>query len=120
VFDALFSAFQGSEDPTVETVSHFWRGQPNDLAFVRRAPGARPALDDPKLRFWRSEFVTADGLRAFVGTVGIDKAGETETAQNLGASLAPREAVVQDLLAHGATLLAPSNTSNNFVHLVLP
>lgn len=120
VFDALFSALQGSEDPTVETVSHFWRGQPNDLAFVRRAPGARPALADPKLRFWRSEFVTADGLRAFVGTVGIDEAGETETAQNPGSSLALREVVVQDLLANGATLLAPSNTSNNVASLVLP
>lgn len=120
VFDALFSALQGSEDPTVETVSHFWRGQPNDLAFVRRTPGARPALADPKLRYWRSEFVTADGLRAFVASVGIDEAGETETAQNLGTSLAPREALVQDLLAHGATLLAQSNTANNFVYLLLP
>ncbi|MFZ5752355.1 MAG: VTT domain-containing protein [Pseudomonadota bacterium] len=120
VFDALFSALQGSEDPTVETVSHFWRGQPNDLAFVRRAPGAMTALADPKLRFWRSEFVTADGLRAFVGTVGIDEAGETETARNPGSSLAPREAFVQDLLANGATLLAPSNTTNNIVALVLP
>jgi membrane protein DedA with SNARE-associated domain/membrane-associated phospholipid phosphatase len=120
VFDALFSALQGSEDPTVETVSHFWRGQPNDLAFVRRTAGTRPALADPKLRFWRTEFVTADGLRAFVASVGIDEAGEMGTAQNLGSSLAPREAVVQDLLAHGATLLAPSNTSNNFVYLVLP
>ena len=68
-FPGLIAAVGGSEDPTVETVSHFWRGQPNDLAFVQRAPGATPSPSDPKLRFWRTEFVTVDGLRAFVAAL---------------------------------------------------
>lgn len=120
VFDAIFAAFGGSEDPTVETVSHFWRGQPNGLAFVQRAPGATPSLADPKLRFWRTEFVTADGLRAFVGTVGVDEAGETETTQAIGASPMLRDTLVQGLVARGATVLTASHTSDNVVSIVLP
>lgn len=120
VFDAIFAAVGGSDDPTVETVSHFWRGQPNDLAFVQRALGATPSLADPKLRFWRTEFVTADGLRAFVGTVGVDEAGETETTQPIGASPMLRATLVQGLVARGATVLAASHTSDNVVSIVLP
>lgn len=120
VFDAIFAAVGGSEDPTVETVSHFWRGQPNDLALVQRAPGATPSLADPKLRFWRTEYVTADGLRAFVGTVGLGEAGETETMQTMGAIPMLRDALVQGLVAHGATVLAASHISDNVVSLVLP
>ncbi|MCC0064936.1 MAG: VTT domain-containing protein [Defluviimonas sp.] len=120
VFDALLSALQGSEDPTIETVSHFWRGQPNDLAFVRPASGAMTALGDPKLRFWRSEFVTADGLRAFVGTVGVDETAETETAQIIGSGPPLREALVQGLMTHGAAMPASSNGSDTVVSLVLP
>lgn len=120
VFDAIFAAVGGSEDPTVETVSHFWRGQPNDLAFVQRAPGATSSLADPKLRFWRTEFVTADGLRAFVGTVGVDEAGETETTQPIGASPTLRDTLVRGLVARGATVLAASHTSDNVVSIFLP
>jgi membrane protein DedA with SNARE-associated domain/membrane-associated phospholipid phosphatase len=108
VFDAIFAAVGGSEDPTVETVSHFWRGQPNDLAFVQLAPGARPSLADPRLRFWRTEFVTADGLRAFVGTVGIDKANDAEVGAQIGATdVTWRDAVVRDMRTRGATLAPP-------------
>lgn len=103
VFDALFAAIEGSEDPTVETVSHFWRGQPNDFAFVQRAPGATPSLVDPKVRFWRSEYVTGDGLRAFVGTVGVDEASDTEFGQVAISDLAVRDALVRDLVAQRAT-----------------
>jgi hypothetical protein len=103
VFDALFAAIEGSEDPTVETVSHFWRGQPNDFAFVQRAPGAKPSLADPKVRFWRSEYVTGDGLRAFFGTVGVDEASDTEFSQVAISNLAVRDALVRDLVAQRAT-----------------
>lgn len=120
VFDAIYAAVGGSEDPTVETVSHFWRGQPNDLAFVHRAPKAKPSLADPKLRFWRTEFVTADGLRAFVGTVGVDEAGETEKMQTIGASPMLRDTLVKGIVAHGATVLAASHTSDNVVSILLP
>lgn len=119
VFDALYAAIEGSEDPTVETVSHFWRGQPNDLAFVQRAPGAKPSLADPKLRFWRTRFVTADGLRAFVGTVGIDEAGDAEAGQVAPPAPALRDGLVQALLARGATLVVPAQTAADVAALSL-
>lgn len=108
VFDAIFAAVGGSEDPTVETVSHFWRGQPNDLAFVQRAPGGTPSLADPKLRFWRTEFVTADGLRAFVGTVGVDEANDSGGGSpGTATDVTWRDAVVRDMRTRGATLAPP-------------
>lgn len=107
VFDAFYAALKGSEDPTVETVSHFWRGQPNDLAFVRRAAGA-PAAAAPKLRFWRTEFVTAERERVFVGTVGVDEAVDAEGSDPAGAAeLTLRDAFVQDMQARGAMLQPP-------------
>jgi len=108
VFDALYAAFEGKEDPTVEAVSHFWRGQPNDLAFVRRPNGAKPSLADPKLRLWRTEFVTSEGLRVFVATVGVDDANNgTGGGQVAAADLMLRDAFVQETQAHGATLAPP-------------
>lgn len=105
VFDAFYAALEGSEDPTVETVSHFWRGRPNDLAFAKRASEAKPSLSDPKLRFWRTEFVTGDGLRAFVGTVGVDPSGDDKTGQVPLPGAKLRDALVEALVAKGATSL---------------
>ena len=103
VFDALYAALEGSEDPTVEMVSHFWRGQPNDLSFVWRASGAKLSLNDPRLRFWRTEFVTAEGLRAFVGTLAVDDVDDQEPGQVAVSSAILRDALVQGLLLSGAT-----------------
>ena len=108
VFDALAAAIEGSEDPTVETISHFWRGQPNDLAFVRRAAGSKPSLADPKVRFWRTEYVTSEGSRVFVATVGVDEANDAGAGGQVAATdLTLRDAVVQEMQAHGATLAPP-------------
>ncbi len=106
IVDAFFSAIEGREDPTVETVSHFWRGRPNDLAFgYHPDPSAAPG-HDPKARFWRSEYVTADGLRAYVGTVGLDEVGEPTIADPGPDDPASRDAVAQGLLRSGATEVA--------------
>jgi membrane-associated phospholipid phosphatase len=103
IVDALLSSIEGREDPTVETVSHFWRSQPNDLAYgYRPDPSVAPG-QDPKARFWRSEYVTADGLRAYVGTVGLDQVGESTTADPGPGDPASPDAVAQGLLRAGAT-----------------
>lgn len=108
VFDAFAAAIEGSEDPTVETISHFWRGQPNDLAFVRRAPGSKPSLADPKVRFWRTEYVTSEGSRVFIATVGVDEANDAGGGGQVAATdLTLRDAVVQEMQANGATLAPP-------------
>jgi membrane protein DedA with SNARE-associated domain/membrane-associated phospholipid phosphatase len=107
VFDALYAAIEGSEDPTVETVSHFWRGGPNDLAFVQRGPDSKPSLTDPKTRFWRTEFVTGAGLRVFVGTIGVDEADEAAEGQAVTVDPPLRDALIDRLRARGAVLAAP-------------
>ena len=108
LFDALAAAIEGSEDPTVETISHFWRGQPNDLAFARRAAGSKPSLADPKVRFWRTEYVTSEGSRVYVATAGVDEAIDAGGGGHVAATdLTLRDAVVQEMQAHGATLAPP-------------
>jgi membrane protein DedA with SNARE-associated domain/membrane-associated phospholipid phosphatase len=105
VFDALYAAIEGSEDPTVDTVSHFWRGQPNSLAFVEDGSAAKVSPSaDPKARFWRTEFVTPDGLRAFVGTVGVDEAGDAGSGRSVVANRAARDRLAQSLRSNGASV----------------
>ena len=103
VFDALYAALAGSEDPTVDTVSHFWRGQPNSLAFVAGgSPSKGAAFAGPKARFWRTEFVTRDGVRAFVGTVGFDDAGDVGAERSAAKNTAARDGLAQSLRSNGA------------------
>lgn len=105
VLDALYAPLGRSEDPTVETIAHFWRGRPDDLAFARREPEAKPSLADPKLRIWRTEFTTVGGLRGFVATVGIDDADAAgPNAEVARAGPALRDALAQDLSSRGAVL----------------
>ena len=71
ILDALYAAMTRDQDPTVQTVSHFWNGAPNDLSFV--PSGALAAKSGAiSARFWRSNRVTKGGLRVFAGTVGTD------------------------------------------------
>ncbi|MDX2485351.1 MAG: phosphatase PAP2 family protein [Pseudodonghicola sp.] len=103
VLDAVFAAIEGKADPTVETVSHFWRGQPNDLAFVHVSQAEVSwSFDDPKARFWQTEYVTRNGLRAFFGTVGVDEVKDALSGRPAAAEMAPRDALAQSLRAHGA------------------
>lgn len=106
IVDALLSSIEGREDPTVETVSHFWCDQPNDLAFGYRPDPSVARGHDPKARFWRSEYVTADRLRAYVGTVGLDEVGESTTGDSGPGDPASRDAVLQSLQRNGATEVA--------------
>lgn len=104
IFDALSSAIVGSEDPTVQTVTHFWRGVPSDLVFSDRAGGAAAApAGDPRARFWRTEYVTPDGLRAWVGAVGIDDTAERAPGEAVAADQSLVDALVQALIAQGVT-----------------
>lgn len=104
IFDAFSSAIVGSEDPTVQTVTHFWRGVPSDLVFSDRAGGAPAApAGDRRARFWRTEYVTSDGLRAWVGAVGIDDSAEGAPGLVVAADQGLSDALARNLIAQGAT-----------------
>jgi membrane protein DedA with SNARE-associated domain/membrane-associated phospholipid phosphatase len=107
ILDALYSAVEGREDPTVETVSQFWRGQSNDLAFVKRSHGQRGTSDHlMHARFWRSDYVTPAGLRAFPGSLGVDENVGSEPSSTGIGSQAARDTLVSGLLGRGATIMA--------------
>ncbi|WP_116132025.1 bifunctional DedA family/phosphatase PAP2 family protein [Tropicimonas sp. IMCC34043] len=103
VFDAMFAALEGREDPTAEIVAHFWRGQPNDIAFqTGQGPAGMPLGQAYRARFWASDYVTSQGLRVFAGAVGVDEGAEA--GSTVAGDLAARDRLVSDLLASGATL----------------
>ena len=79
ILGALYAAMAQEQDPTVQTVSHFWNGAPNDLSFVP-ANATMVGGGTVTARFWRSNVVTKGGLRVFAGTVG----GEPGTTGQAG------------------------------------
>ena len=114
IIDAVLAALERSEDPTVETISHFWRGQPNDLAFVQSDIEAKASASSPEIRLWRTEFVTIDGLRAFFGTFGDDELNVPKGEFTVsGSDLALRDAFVTGMQKIGASLTAPSILSEH-------
>lgn len=68
---AAWSAWTNQADGNAPVTPYFWRNLPNDVAFQK------PTADETlrrrhHVRFWRSEFVTPDGLRVFVGAASFD------------------------------------------------
>jgi undecaprenyl-diphosphatase len=68
---AAWSAWTNQADDTAPVTPYFWRNLPNDLAFQK------PTADETlrrrhHVRFWRSEFVTVEGLRIYVGAASFD------------------------------------------------
>ena len=71
ILGAVVESVDGAEDPTVETVAHFWREQPDDLAFLSPPAGHAATLT---ARFWATEYIIGT-KHLFVGAVGADEAG---------------------------------------------
>ena len=73
ILGAVVESVDGAEDPTVETVAHFWREQPDDLAFLSPPAGHAATFT---ARFWATEYIIGT-KHLFVGAVGADEAGAT-------------------------------------------
>lgn len=68
---AGLTLLMNAEDDSVPVTPYFWRGQPNDIAFQK--PSTDKTLHKRHhARFWRTNFVTPDGLRVFVGAARFD------------------------------------------------
>ncbi|OIP84153.1 MAG: hypothetical protein AUK37_05980 [Rhodobacterales bacterium CG2_30_65_12] len=68
---AAIAAWTNNADNTAPVTPYFWRNVPNDLGFQK------PTLDATlrrrhHVRFWRTEFVTAEGQRLYVGAASFD------------------------------------------------
>jgi hypothetical protein len=94
---ALSAAVEADADPTVEIAPHFWRGMAPSLTL------AAPSIPSVHARFWRTEFVTADGLRLFLCSVGSDATPEPGTPHPVQT---PQAGLVQ-ALDPNATTSAP-------------
>ncbi|HPD92752.1 MAG TPA: VTT domain-containing protein [Pararhodobacter sp.] len=100
---ALNAAVEADADPSVEIAPHFWQGTPETMTLA--APPTVPGTA-VFARFWQTAFVTADGLRLFLGSVGSDAVPEPGTPQ---AGAAPGgtdpavAALTRALVAAGAT-----------------
>lgn len=104
ILDAISAAIIGNEDPTVQMVTHFWRGMPGDLTFSAPSGGtATLSVRHPHARFWRTEYVTPDGFRAWVGAVGLDDDADRAPDQEIPADQGLNDSLVQALIGQGAT-----------------
>jgi membrane-associated phospholipid phosphatase len=104
ILDAISAAIIGNEDPTVQMVTHFWRGMPGDLTFSAPSGGtATLSVRHPHARFWRTEYVTPDGFRAWVGAVGLDDYADRAPDQEISADQGLNDSLVQALIGQGAT-----------------
>ena len=122
-FDAVYTLIDDGVDPTASTLAHFWRGRPEDLALVRPTSGQDPQpARPPRARFWRTEFVTRTGLRAFVGTVDAGDRADDRGPSIGDAGGSARDALVRDLTAQGATARQPTDlaVAPNVAILTLP
>ncbi len=81
--------------------------QPNALAFgnrpVEQDSGSREAA---QVRFWRTEYVTAEGLRVFVATCGRDESGVPAADAAGPDGPVSQDCAIPGLLRNGATQVA--------------
>lgn len=68
---AGWALMSGLEDDTAPVTPYFWLGQPNDLAF-QKPTADKTIRKRHHVRYWRSDFMTPQGLRLFVGAASFD------------------------------------------------
>ncbi len=101
---AAFAAWTNKADDTAPVTPYFWRSQPNDLAFQK------PTVDATlrkrhHVRFWRTEFVTADGLRLYFGAASFDDGLDWGLLHHIDPNIdAERETLAADLGAGAAEI----------------
>ena len=65
------SAALDANDPTAPMTPSFWNAQSHDFGFEQSTPAAS-VRERHHARFWKTSFVTLDGLHIYVGTASFD------------------------------------------------
>lgn len=101
---ASWAVVTGIEDDTAPVTPYFWRGQPNDLSYQK--PTADKTLRKRHhVRFWRTNFVNADGLRLFVGAASFDDGLDWQLLHHIDPNIdAERDMLAADLVGTGLVL----------------
>lgn len=98
---AAWSNLTSQSDADAPITPYFWASRPNDLGFQR------PAADKTSnrrhhLRLWKTRFVTAAGLRIFVGAASFDNGLDWAAPQRIAPKIdAERDRLISDLQAAG-------------------
>ena len=99
---AGLAALTNTDDTDAPVTPYFWQAQPNDVAFQK--PTAENTLRQRHhVRFWRSRYVTPEGLRLFVAAASFDDGLDWQLLHHIDPNIdAERDQIVTDLDAAGA------------------
>lgn len=95
------AALTNTEDTDAPVTPYFWQTQPNDFAFQK--PTADKSLRKRHhVRFWRSRYVTPDGLRLFAAAASFDDGLDWQLLHHIDPNIdTERDQIVADLTAAG-------------------
>ncbi|HHS93871.1 MAG TPA: phosphatase PAP2 family protein, partial [Rhodobacterales bacterium] len=98
---AGIAALTNTEDTDAPVTPYFWQAQPNDFAYQK--PTADKSLRKRHhVRFWRSRYVTPEGLRLFVAAASFDDGLDWQLLHHIDPNIdAERDQIVKDLTAAG-------------------
>ncbi|HHS94294.1 MAG TPA: phosphatase PAP2 family protein, partial [Rhodobacterales bacterium] len=98
---AGLAALTNSADNDAPVTPYFWQAQPNDFAYQK--PTADKSLRKRHhVRFWRSRYVTPEGLRLFVAAASFDDGLDWQLLHHIDPNIdAERDQIVADLTAAG-------------------
>lgn len=98
---AAFAALRNTEDARAPVTPYFWKAQPNDSAF-EKPTRARSLRKRHHVRFWRTHYVTPEGLRLFVAAASFDDGLDWQLLHHIDPNIdAERDQIVNDLTAVG-------------------
>lgn len=101
LFRAAWAVMTNVLDEDAPVTPYFWQAQPNDTAFQRPTP-EKTLRKRHHVRFWQSRYVTADGLRLFVGAASYDDGMDWQLLHHIDPNIdAERDQIVSDLTAAG-------------------
>ncbi len=98
---AAFANWTNTADDTAPVTPYFWRNVPNDFAFQKPTSDATLRRRH-HVRFWRTEFVTAQGKRLFLGAASFDDGLDWGLLHHIDPDIdAERDSLAKDLRQTG-------------------
>jgi len=99
---AGLAALTNSEDNNAPVTPYFWQSQPNDFGFQKPTPD-KSLRKRHHVRFWRTGYVTPEGLRLFVAAASFDDGLDWQLLHHIDPNIdAERDQIVKDLTAAAA------------------
>ncbi len=105
---AALSAWTNGPDENAPVTPYFWQNIPNTAAFEKATPDGT-IRKRHHVRFWRTDYVTPDGLRMFVGAASFDDGLDWGLLHHIDPNIdSERDTLASDLQSTGRV----TNTSS--------